>query len=326
MDRRHILMPAAAVTVLAVTLRLTVCSGSGDDGLMASGTVEATEARLGFQAAGRIETIRVQEGDRVRSGDTLALLDRAELFARAAQARAQVAAARALLSELLTGARSEERAQAREALRAATERHNDALREVERTRRLFEAGALPQEAYDKARLQVDVLRAQQEQAAQQVQLVETGPRAERIEAQRAVVAQAEAALRQVDAALANAVVTAPFDGVVTVRDREPGETVAPGAPVLTLMNLDDRWVRIFIPENRLGAVTLGQAADITADTYPDRRYGGAVAFVASQAEFTPRNVQTREERVRLVYAVKVRITADSTMDLKPGLPADVRLR
>jgi HlyD family secretion protein len=91
------------------------------------------------------------------------------------------------------------------------------------------------------------------------------------------------------------------------------------------MNLDDRWVRIYVPETRVGAVHLGDSAVITADTYPDRRYGGAVSFIASQAEFTPRNVQTREERVKLVYAVKVRITADATYDLKPGLPADVRL-
>jgi HlyD family secretion protein len=91
------------------------------------------------------------------------------------------------------------------------------------------------------------------------------------------------------------------------------------------MNLDDRWVRIYVPETRIGAVQLGGAATITADTYPDRTYQGAVSFIASQAEFTPRNVQTREERVKLVYAVKVRITSDAGYDLKPGIPADVRL-
>jgi HlyD family secretion protein len=95
--------------------------------------------------------------------------------------------------------------------------------------------------------------------------------------------------------------------------------------VLTIMNPDDRWVRIYVAEDRIGAVHVGQAAQITADTYPDKRYGGQVSFVASQAEFTPRNVQTREERVKLVYAVKVRITQDATHDLKPGVPADVRL-
>ncbi|MBI1722891.1 MAG: HlyD family efflux transporter periplasmic adaptor subunit, partial [Gemmatimonadetes bacterium] len=122
------------------------------------------------------------------------------------------------------------------------------------------------------------------------------------------------------------VIRAPFDGIVTVRDREPGETVGAGAPVLTVRNLDDRWVRIDIREDRIGAVRIGEEATITADTYPGRRYRGQVAFIASQAEFTPRNVQTTEERVKLVYAVKVRVTQDSTYDLKPGIPADVRLQ
>jgi HlyD family secretion protein len=170
-----------------------------------------------------------------------------------------------------------------------------------------------------------VTQAQRQQAEQQRKLVETGPRRERIVGQRAVVAQAEAVLRQADAALANAVIRAPFDGVVTVRDREPGETVGPGAPVLTVMNLKDRWVRIYIREDRIGAVHVGQSASISADTYPDKRYAGDVAFIASEAEFTPRNVQTTEERVKLVYAVKVRVTGDSTFELKPGMPADVSL-
>jgi len=325
MERRRIVIPV--VLVAAAAIAFAVLRGNGGNGaLQASGTVEATEAQLGFQTPGRIEVVRVHEGDRVRAGDTLAALDRAELDARRAQAAAQLSAARSLLAELESGARSEERAQAREALRAASERLDDARRDLDRVRRLFEAGALSQEAYDKARLAFEVAQAQRDQAQQASQLVETGPRRERIDAQRAAVQQAEAAVRQVEAALSNAVIRAPFDGVVTVRDREPGETVGAGAPVLTVMNLDERWVRIYIREDRIGAVRLGQRSEITADTYPGRRYGGAVSFIASEAEFTPRNVQTTEERVKLVYAVKVRITADSTYDLKPGVPADVRLQ
>jgi len=325
MDRRRIIIPIVLVAAAALALRYTLFGGNRSGNVDASGTVEATEAQLGFQSAGRIETIRVHEGDRVREGDTLAWLDRAELMARRTQAVAQAEAARALLSELQTGSRSEEVVQAQQALQAANDRLADAQRELERTRRLFEAGALSQEQYDKARLQVDVLTSQQSQAQQQSQMVTTGPRRERIEAQRATVASAEALVHQIDATLANAVVRAPFSGVVTVKDREEGETVGAGAPVLTIMNMDDRWVRIYVPETRVGALHLGDTASITADTYPDRHYRGQVSFIASQAEFTPRNVQTQEERVKLVYAVKVRITQDSTYDLKPGLPADVHL-
>jgi len=325
MDRRKILIPLLLVVGGALVLRYTVFRNGSGDGLDASGTVEATEAQLGFQTPGRIERILVREGDLVAAGDTLAVLDRSELLARRAQAQANLAAAQALLSEFVAGSRSEERVQAEQALRAATDRLADATRELERVRRLFETGSVSRETLDRAQLQVDVLTTQQSQAEQQLQLVRTGPRPERIAGQRAAVASAQAQVAQFDAALANAVIRAPFGGVITVKDREMGETVGAGAPVLTLMNLDDRWVRIYVPEARVGAVHLGDSAAITADTYPDRTYRGTVAFIASQAEFTPRNVQTREERVKLVYAVKIRITQDSTYDLKPGLPADVRL-
>jgi HlyD family secretion protein len=135
----------------------------------------------------------------------------------------------------------------------------------------------------------------------------------------------EAALRQVEATLANAVVRASFPGVVTVRHREPGETVGAGLPVLTVMNPEDRWVRIYVAEDHIGRVSIGQTATITADSYPDRTYEGRVTFIAREAEFTPRNVQTEEERVKLVYAVKVAIAGDAAYELKVGVPADVRL-
>ncbi|HEY0995466.1 MAG TPA: HlyD family efflux transporter periplasmic adaptor subunit, partial [Gemmatimonadaceae bacterium] len=148
---------------------------------------------------------------------------------------------------------------------------------------------------------------------------------ERIAAARAALDQAGAARAAADAQLANLSLRAPFDGIVAVKHHEAGEVVAPGAPLLTLTNPGDRWVRIYVPENRLAALRLGAAATITSDTWPDRRYGGTVAFIAPEAEFTPKSVQTTEERVKLVYAVKVRISDDRSNDLKPGMPADVRL-
>jgi HlyD family secretion protein len=155
--------------------------------------------------------------------------------------------------------------------------------------------------------------------------VVAGPRKERIEGARAQLAQAEAALRVADAQLANTTIRAPFDGVVTVRGREPGEIVPAGSAVVSLMNRDDRWVRIYVSESRIGAVRVGQPASITSDTFKGRSYPGLVVYISSEAEFTPKNVQTREERVKLVYAVKVRITGDPGYELKPGMPADVRL-
>lgn len=290
-----------------------------------SGTVEATEAALGFQAAGRIVFIGPREGDSVKAGDELARLDREELEARQTQAKWALAAAKAGLDDIEAGLGREEREGAREALKSATEKLADAQRDFDRAQRLLQGGAISQEAFDKAKLALDVATSQRNQAQTNVDQAERSARPQRVSMQRAVIAQAEAALQQADAALKNAAIKAPFSGVVAVRDREPGETVAPGAPVLTIVDLNDRWIRIYIREDQIGAVRLGQLATIKSDTYPDKTYGGTVAFIASQAEFTPRNVQTSEERVKLVYAVKVRITGDATRDLKPGMPADVQL-
>jgi HlyD family secretion protein len=299
--------------------------GGGSDVLSASGTVEATTADLGFQSAGRIDTIAVREGDAVAAGQELAWLDRADLDARKAAADAQVAALQAQLRELERGARPEERAQARAAVEATRQRLEDAQRDLERTRNLHDGGAVSREALDKASTALAVAQAQHEQSVEQLRLVERGPRIERLEAQRALVAQAQAAVTQAEVALTNATVRASFPGIVAVRHREPGETVGAGVAVLSILNPADRWVRIYVPEDRIGRVSIGQSAVILSDSHPERTYEGRVVFIASEAEFTPRNVQTEEERVKLVYAVKVAITGDAAYELKAGIPADVRL-
>jgi HlyD family secretion protein len=296
-----------------------------DRNLTASGTVEATDAQLGFKVPGRILAIGPHEGDRVAAGAEIARLDTSEIDARRSQAEAAVGIARAQLDELEAGTRREELAQARAQLAAARDRVADSQRDLERAQTLFAGKAVSREQLDKAQLGLDLAIAARDQTAEQVRLLVAGPRPEKIAAARAQLASAEAGLATIGASLADYTLHAPFAGVVSVRDREPGEIVAAGAPILTLLDTSDRWVRIYVPENRLGGVHLGDRARITSDSFPDKSYPGTVAYIADEAEFTPKNVQTREERVRLVYAVKVRIEDDAGQELKPGLPADVEL-
>ncbi len=322
------LRPLVLISILLIAIVVVVLfvRRNGHAGVLeASGTVEATEAELGFTVAGRIETVLVQEGDTVRAGAELARLDRAETLARREQAAAQAAAARASLQELERGARPEERAQARAAAQAAADQLADAQRDFDRSKALLADKLVSQQQYDKALTILSVARSTDQQAREALRLVEAGPRQERIAAARAVLAGAEAAVRTFDATLANMVVKAPFAGVVTVKHHEPGEIVTAGAAAVTLLDRDDRWVKIYVPETRLGTVHIGQRATISSDTFKGRSYRGAVVYVASEAEFTPKTVQTREERVKLVYAVKVRITDDPRYELKPGMPADVVL-
>ncbi len=324
--RRIIPIVVLAVVVVSVVGWLILRRSGGAAGAIeASGTVEGTEADLGFQAGGRVDSIAFHEGDAVPAGAVVATLDAAELKARLAQAQAAQVAARALLDQLERGARPEELEQARAAADAARERLDDARRTLARTKVLYDGGAASREQFDQATTAAQVATAQDQQAREALRLVQAGPRREQIEAQRAVVQQAGAAVAQARAALDNAVIRAPFAGVVTVRHREPGEAVSPGLPVLTLLDPNDRWVRIYVREDEVGRVSIGQKATIRSDSDPRRAYEGRVSFIASEAEFTPRNVQTTEERVKLVYAVKVAITGDSARALKPGVPADVTL-
>lgn len=326
--RRKRVVAAVMVVLLLAVLGMwwfALRGRSADDGIRASGTVESTEADLGFQVGGRLAMVSAAEGDRVDQGAELARLETSELDARRAAAAAQLEGARAQLAEVMEGARPEELAQARAAEQAAREQMEDAERLVLRMRPLHEGGAVSRQALDQAETAYAVARAQHRQVSEQATLVQRGPRAERVAAQRAAVSAAQAMLAQADAAVSHAVIHAPFTGVVSVRHREPGEAVAPGSPVLSIMNTEDRWVRIYVREDDIGRVRIGQRAAISSDSDRSRSFEGRVTFIATNAEFTPRNVQTTEERVKLVYAVKVQIADDPALVLKPGVPADVHL-
>ena len=292
--------------------------------VIASGTVEATQAELGFEASGRLETITVREGDQVTSGAQFANLDQSELLAQREVARAQVAAAQAGLSELLAGSRKEEIAHARASLAVATTKRDYAKRDVERLAPLAEQSLVSRQAYDQQRTNLSVSEGEVAKAKEDLDILVTGPRAEKIAAQRATLAQAQATVDRIDATLAQTVLKAPFNGTVTVRHREPGEALQPGTPVVTVRNFDDRWVRVYIPGDEVGRLTLNQVATITADAEPSKQYNGKISYIASVAEFTPRNVQSTKDRVKLVYEVRVRVAGDTKVDLKPGLPADVK--
>jgi len=272
MTKKHRLAIVGVLILIAIAVITTVAvrSGDGDHTIVASGTVEATEADLGFLIPGRLEHITVREGDRVRGGDELAWLDRRELLAARRAAEAQEETARARLVELERGFRTEEVAQGRAALRAAEQRLADARRELDRTRRLFEGGAVSAQQLEAHQTALTLTQSDYESAVEQLQILESGFRSEQVAAQRSVLAQSRAAVAQSEAILENAVVRAPFDGTVTLRHREPGETVPAGAPVVTVMDPGDRWIRIYVPEDRVGRLAIGMAATITADAFGDR--------------------------------------------------------
>src|SRR5262245_31663269 len=220
-------------------------------------------------------------------------------------ARQQEQVARQQLDLLRAGSRPEQVEAARAEVRQARERLN-----------LLEAGPRPN--------QVEAAKAEVRQARQRLALLEAGPRPGQVEAARAQVAQAEAALAQARARLADTRIDAPLDGVVLRKNLEPGATATPGTPVLTLVDPGDLWLRGYVSEVDLGRVRLGQPARVTADAFPGQGFEGRISEIASEAEFTPRNVQTQKERVNLVFRVKIAIASPDGR-LKPGMPADAVL-
>ncbi len=175
-----------------------------------------------------------------------------------------------------------------------------------------------------AEMRLRLAEAQVAAAQASLDELEAGPTGEEIAVAEAQVRQAEAAVRLIDAQIAQLTLTAPMDGIVTSRSKQTGETASAGAPLLTIANLDEVTLIIYVPETRVGQVQVGQEVEVQVDSFPERVFAGQVASIAGEAEFTPRNVQTQEERVNLVFAVKVRLP-NSDLALKPGMPADATL-
>jgi HlyD family secretion protein len=278
------------------------------------------------------------------------------LDAEVKKASAGVSAADARYQSLKTGSRDEEVAEAAAVRDRAKAEWENRQRDYERMKDLYERRIISFSQYDAARTAAESAKAAYEAAEERFKLVKTGPRRELIEEGEANLAGSGAALtaakigrREVDRMkldlkvlhaqadqarallsaaeddLAKSSLYAPISGFVTVKDVEQAEFVQPGTPVITLAELERVWVRTYVPETRLGQVRLGQKAEVKSDTFPDKTYPGTVTFISPDAEFTPKNVQTREERVKLVYRIKVTLD-NPRQELKPGMPVDVVLR
>jgi len=169
--------------------------------------------------------------------------------------------------------------------------------------------------------QIERAKARQAQAEAEYALVKIGPRKEKLDQARALVDEAEQRVNQAKQQLSYTKLFAPMGGVILTRSAEPGEYLNPSAPVVTLGNLDRPWLRAFINEKDLGRIHLKDKVTVTIDSFPDKRYSGILSFISSQAEFTPKSVQTFEERVKLMFRIKIDL-ANPDGELKPGMPAD----
>ena len=299
--------------------------GPGDERIFVSGNIEATEVDLSFRIAGQINSLPIEEGDRVKKGQTMSTLDTDTLVAQQGAARSEIAATRAVLDELEEGTRSEQIQQARAQLKAAESRKKNAQDEHDRYSALVQQGAVSPSTFDLRDTTLRVAVEDCNNAQQRLTELERGPREQQIRAARHRLERAEWELKKIDLDIEHSVLTTPVSGAVLVKAAEPGEVVLPGAPVATVAAIDEVWLKGYVSEKDLGRVKLGQRAQITTDTFPGKIYQGVVTFISSRAEFTPKNVQTKEERVKQVYRVKITIP-NPEQELKIGMPAEGHIR
>jgi HlyD family secretion protein len=278
-----------------------------------SAQAQATRAQQDYSRAQTLFT---------RGAIPAAQLDAARASAESAQA--QLAQSRSRLAELRAGSRPEEIQQARAAVSQAQAQLTGARRALVNARSQYSQRIQERQALTQARTNYQTAAAQLAQNQARLQELIAGPRPEVIARLKAGVAQAQAAYAQAVTQLSNTVIKSPINGTVVTRAVEPGELATQGTPLVTLADLREVWLRVYVDEATYGRIKLGQRADVTVDSYPGYIFRGRVSEIASQAEFTPKEIQTPEQRTKLVFGVKITISNPEGR-LKPGMPADATL-
>jgi HlyD family secretion protein len=307
--KRKIALPIALV-LIAAALFWAFKLRKGNDDLVLSGSIEARDVQVGSLVGGRVTAVHVDEGASVTAGQPIVTLEPDLLDAQVREQESRVEQARARLALVVAGARPEEIARARAD-------YENAEKERRRLELLMKEGIIARQTYDDA---ATAARTKQEMLRE----LQRGNRPQEIEAAQGAVAEAERHLAYLRRQREETVVKAPAAGVVQSFDLRPGDLVAPNAPVATLLEPDQLWVRVFVPEPKLGLVRVGQRADLTVDTFPKRTFPGKVVEISPRAQYTPRNIQTLDQRSDQVFGVKVNV--EPAPELKPGMAALVRLQ
>ena len=310
MKKRRVLIVAALVTAAATGTWAYLARQKGERPVTLSGTVEVRDVEVGSLTGGRIEKVLVEEGSTVAASQPIVAFETDLIDLQIAQQQARAEQARANLEKAVRGPRLEEIASARaQAENAETERL--------RQKALLAQGISPHQSYDAA---ATLART----TAEALKELERGNRPEDIAAARATWETEKKQLAYLERQKTEAVVRAPAAGVVESMDLRPGDLVGANQPVAKMLEPSQIWVRVYVPEPELGRVHVGQKAAVRVDTFPAREFAGRVVEIRTQSEYTPRNVQTLDQRMDQVFGVKIAL--DPAPELKPGMAANVLLR
>lgn len=322
MNRRLLIIPVIVVAAGAALYAYFQLRPRSDPNLIrVSGNIEVTDVEVSFRIPGWVEVRPASEGGTIKAGELVARLESSELAQEVALREAEVRAYTAELAAFQAGSRPQEIAVAQAAVRLARAEVERLAAEFERQKDLFERKVASQAVYERAKADYEVGQSRLQDAQERLKLAEEGPRQEDIARAQARLDQVKQSLAIAKTRLDYATLRSPISGIVLSKNVEAGEYVVPGVPVVTIGNLSDVWLRAYVNETDLGRIKAGQPVCVRTDTFPGKTYVGKLSFIASQAEFTPKSVQTQQERVKLVYRVKIDIP-NPDLELKPGMPAD----
>jgi HlyD family secretion protein len=298
------------LTFAALCLLFAGCGNGDGSRISASGTIEATDVTISAQVGGIIQHIQAEEGSVVHPGDTLMVIDKTDWQFQSAQAQAAYETAEAQYRLALKGAREEDILQ-------AEANYKNAQSDLKRMEELYRGKSITEKQLDDSRMRFTVNQQLWEK-------MKRGSRPEEIDAARARRDQAKAQAASLQKKVNDCIVTAPVSGTITKRFAEQGELAAAGMALYRISDLSAMDITIYVSESDLPKVQLNQKAIVTIDAFEKKDFEGKVIFLSSTAEFTPKNIQTKDERTKLVFAVKVKVPNPSGM-LKAGIPADVSL-
>jgi len=290
-----------------------------------SGIIEALKTEIKAQAQGEVKQIFVQEGQKVKKGDRLCILDDEKLRIQLRQVKAGQNAAQAKLKLAIRGTKKEMIAVAKSQTEIAAKQLELAEKDAERMAKLLGQGAVSQSQKERADLALKAAQEQHKSAQENYQMAARGLEKEEIEMVRAEIQGLQVQEQYLLRLIEDTEVKSPVDGILEIQNVEVGELALPGAILFSLIDLNQTYVKAYVPEKYVGRAKIGSEVAVVSDAFPAKIYRGKIDYISDEAEFAPKNIQTKEERLKLVYMMKSYLD-NSAGELKPGMPVDVKIR
>lgn len=318
-------MKATLLIFMAALLLFAGCGNNKDENVIeGTGTIEATNVTLSAKTSGQIRHLLFIEGQTVKAGDTLLIIDTEALNIQLKQLEAGTEVSKAQLEQMRNGARKEDISQAESALQQAEINYKQAKLDFERMKNLTNENAIARKQFDDAQARLDIATAQYQSAKDNFSKVKNITRPEELRQAMGRFNQSQANAELIKKNINDSFIISPINGIVTQKFFEEGESVSPMSSLVKVSDLSMVELYIYVPQTELAKIKYGDYAEVKIDAFENKSYKGKVVYISPEAEFTPKNIQTKDERTKLVFGVKLSLE-NPGYELKPGMPADAKI-